>query len=242
MDQIVLYPLGTGESCRYAAQQLEQAGIRLTDHPSPEITHLLLDFSQHDQAQLRSELRMLPQHMVIISGRLEEPFLEPYRKIELLKDETFLAQNAAITADCALRAAAPHLKTIWADSPTLILGWGRIGKCLAALLKGMGCPVTVAARKEADRAVLTTLGYRAVDFPEVTKAARKHRILFNTVPGIRLPEDTTQGCILLDLASLPGLQGPAAIPARGLPGKFAPESAGRLIAETILRKLQEEKL
>ena len=44
----------------------------------------------------------------------------------------------------------------------------------------------------------------------------------------------------IDLASEPGMQGKSVIPARGLPGKYAPESSGKLIADTILRVLKEE--
>lgn len=45
----------------------------------------------------------------------------------------------------------------------------------------------------------------------------------------------------IDLASKPGIGGTDVLWARGLPGKFAPESAGKLIAQTILRLLKEEE-
>jgi hypothetical protein len=41
-------------------------------------------------------------------------------------------------------------------------------------------------------------------------------------------------CLKIDLASKPGIAGSDVIIARGLPGKMAPESAGHLIAKTIL--------
>jgi dipicolinate synthase subunit A len=78
--------------------------------------------------------------------------------MDLLKDPHYLAKNAAITAECALKVAAPYLKTTFSESPTLILGWGRIGKCLARLLSARNCPVSVAARKESDRAMLEAFG------------------------------------------------------------------------------------
>jgi hypothetical protein len=43
----------------------------------------------------------------------------------------------------------------------------------------------------------------------------------------------------IDLASQPGIGGNDVIWARGLPGKNAPESSGKLIAQTVLRKLEE---
>lgn len=252
MGNILLYPVGTSDSCRWASYFLEKAGFSLTDHPSPEITHLLLDvpsFDKHKNLQngsdFRELLRMLPTTLTVIGGNLNHDSLVDYRTIDLLQDSYFLAQNAAITAECALRVASSHLSTIYAESPALILGWGRIGKCLAELLSSIGCSVTVAARKENDRAMLKALGYNAVDFPQIPEALCDCRILFNTVPEVPLHSDILdrwQTGIAIDLASLPGMKGQRVIPARGLPGKYAPESAGRLICETILRMQKEEAI
>ena len=252
MDNILLYPAGSTASCHYASGMLEQAGCLLTDHPSPEITHLLLDVPSFDKSgklrdgrDLRELLRMLPSTITLIGGSLKQEYLTPYRRIDLLQDPYYLSKNAAITAECALRAASPHLKATFADSPTLILGWGRIGKCLARLLSALGCPVTVAARKDSDRAMLEALGYRAVDFSSIPHILQHCRMLFNTVPDIHIQEnalDRWKNGIAIDLASEPGLKGKTAIPARGLPGKYAPESSGMLIAQTILKLYKEEVL
>ena len=252
MDQLLLYPVGSTASCQYASIFLERGGFTLTDHPCPEITHLLLDIPSFDEKGflkdgtcLKGLLRMLPENVTIIGGHLNQPFLENHRKIDLLQDPYYLAHNAAITAECALRVSFPHLKTTLDDSPALILGWGRIGKCLARLLSSLGCPVTVAARKDCDRAMLEALGYDAVDFSDIARPLSRCKILFNTVPNLPLHSDTLnlqKNGIAIDLASFPGMQGAAVIPARGLPGKYAPESSGRLIAKTILRLCKEETI
>ena len=93
--------------------------------------------------------------------------------------------------------------------------------------------------------MLEALGYRAVDFPEIPQVLKQHKLLFNTVPELPLPSsipDTWKNGIAIDLASYPGMQGDTVIPARGLPGKYAPESSGRLIADTILRICKEDML
>lgn len=242
MDKILLYPIGISESCRYASVFLQQAGFSVTDHPSPDVTHLLLDVPHSGPLEPEDLLCMLPEEITVIGGNLDQSFLKGYRKTDLLKDSFYLAKNAAITAECALRVAAPHLKTTFADSPALILGWGRIGKCLAQLLHCQGCEVTVAARKESDRAMLEALGYRAVDFSQISSVLRKHTILFNTVPDLPLNCDIVDSWttgIAFDLASIPGMPGKTVIPARGLPGRFAPETSGRLIADTIVSYYKE---
>ena len=243
MNQVLLYPVGSSESCRYAAGILEKSGILLTDHPTPEITHLLLDIPTRDCSGLKELLRRVPKSITVIGGNLDQELWNGYRTEDLLKDPYYLTKNAAITADCALKVAAPLLKSTFADSPALILGWGRIGKCLAGMLSALGCPVTVAARKDSDRAMLEALGYGAADFPEIPSILTRHRVLFNTVPNLPLHSemlDNWKNGIAIDLASEPGMQGKAVIPARGLPGKYAPESSGKLIADTILRVLKEE--
>ena len=48
-------------------------------------------------------------------------------------------------------------------------------------------------------------------------------------------EHCRPGCVKLELASSPGMEGSDIIQARGLPGKMAPESSGKLIARTVLR-------
>lgn len=248
MGKNMLFPVGTGESCRFASGFLADRGFLLTDHPSPDITHILLDIPSLDESgllrdgsSLQELLRMLPNTVTVIGGGLDREFLKDYRKTDLLKDPRFLAKNAAITAECALQAAMPYLTTVLRDTSVLILGWGRIGKCLAKLLAHMGSCVTVAARKENDRAMLEGLGYRAVDFFNLETEIPRHKLLFNTVPqGICL-KGHFRDCVKIDLASLPGLQGEDILPARGLPGKYAPESAGCLIAESICRLLKEER-
>ena len=239
LDKILLYPIGSSGSCRYAAGFLEKAGISLIDHPAPEITHLLLDIPSKetlaDGKDLKEILRMLPRSVTVIGGNLNLP---EYKTVDLLQDPLYLAKNAAITAQCALQVAAPYLHTTFADTPVLILGWGRIGKCLAKLLSNLGCSVTVAARRPQDRAMLEALGYGAVDFEAVPSILSQYSLLYNTVPDLPFVWDLSQ-VVAIDLASEPGMKGDNVIIARGLPGKYAPESSGRLISETILRFQKE---
>lgn len=251
MDNCLLYPVGVSENCHYASLFLEQSVFSLTDHLSPDITHLLLDVPSfepggmlRDGSDLKELLRRLPKSITIIGGNLAVDYLNTYPVIDLLKDPFYLAKNAAVTAECALQVAAAHMKTTFADTPALILGWGRIGKCLARLLLELGCNVTVAARKECDRAMLAALGYEAVDFSQIPITLRRCRMLFNTVPNLPLHSSILDGWnngIAIDLASYPGMAGSSVIPARGLPGKYAPETSGKLIAQTVIRRMEEEK-
>ena len=250
MPHTLLYAAGSTAACAFASDSLGRSGIPITDHPTPEITHLLLDVPAfRPDGRLRNGdntellLSMLPQNITVAGGNLQHPALNGYKKMDLLKDPYYLAANAAITADCALKLTAPLLKATFADTPALILGWGRIGKCLAQLLTGLHCPVTVAARKEADRAALQMLGYESLDLQELSDHLSRFRLLFNTVPAPVLSADALsrcRHCIKVELASANGIEGEDILIARGLPGTYAPESSGKQIASTFYRLWKEQ--
>lgn len=252
MKHILIYPVGSTEACACAVACLERAGFSLTDHPSPEVTHLLLDIpsfagdgSLRGGGSLDSILERLPAGITVIGGKLKHPALSGHAALDLLQDAEYLAWNAAITAECALRVAYPLLPTVLPDTPTLIIGWGRIGKCLAKLLSALGCPVTIAARNPAARAMAAALGWNAVDIPQIPEILPDVRLLFNTAPAPVVNAnqlDKYKNCVKIDLASSPGLEGCDILYARALPGRYAPESSGRLIAETILRHFREGTL
>lgn len=245
-----MFPYGSTKACQYACTTLEKSGVPCIDHPTPEVTHLLLDVPSFDpDGSLRGGrdlpyiLERLPPDVVVIGGNLSHPALVRHKTIDLLKSEEYLAHNAAITADCTLRVAAPLLGTTFADSPTLIIGWGRIGKCLGLLLKQIGCSVTFAVRKETDLAMLHALGFQAVDISRIPAVLPRCRLLFNTAPEPvlhRAALASCKNCVLIDLASKPGIEGENVIWARGLPGIHTPESSGQLIAKTILTICKEE--
>ena len=127
----------------------------------------------------------------------------------------------------------------------LIIGWGRIGKCLTRLLRAMEADLTVAARKETDRATAHALGYAAIHPAMLEGKLDQFRLIINTVPQPILNSeqlsDCCDKCVKLDLASVQGLEGNDVIWARGLPGKDAPESSGALIAKTIVRLLDRKE-
>lgn len=252
MNSVLIYHKGTTAACAQAAAFLSDQGIGLVDHPTPEVTHLLLDvpsFAPDGQlrggGQLGAVLERLPPDTVVIGGKLNHPDLHKHPVLDLLTDEEYLARNAAITAHCTLEIAASALETTFRETPTLIIGWGRIGKCLVSQLSGPGCPLAVAARNAKDRAMLAALGRKAVDISEIPGMLPRTRLLVNTVPAPILNAevlDKYPKCVKLDLASAPGLAGTGVIYARGLPGRYAPESSGRLIAQTILKTLKEANL
>lgn len=236
-----LYCAGTTKALQYACEYLRNAGCIIAQTPGAKTTHLLTDVPLRRMDLLESILGELPESATICGGRLDIP---GRKSIDFLKDPFYLAQNAYITAECALDAALPCLTVTLRGCPVLITGWGRIGKCLADLLKAIGSDVTIAARKEEDRAMIHALGLRAVDYPSLAPLMGQFRLIYNTVPEMvltgKMLENCRSDCVKIELASKAGMPEDDVIIARGLPGIHLPESSGKLIAETFLRLCRKE--
>ena len=226
------------EAVRYAARYLADLGISVTQTCAPDVTHVLLpvpSFSNGDE-YLAHLLTKLPDGVIISGGNLRSPLLEHYGCVDFLQDPYYLACNAAITAECALKILEQQLQTDPAGKRVLIIGWGRIGKCLCPLLEDKGAEVSVAARKVTDLAMIRALGYKDIPIEAAPEETIRFDIILNTVPVLLFPQiQVKPDCVLMELASKPGMTGGKIFDARGLPGKIAPTKSGRLIAETFIR-------
>ena len=246
MDEQIIYAAGFTQAMSHCIQMLKQEGFTIISEPNQQVTHLLLpvpSFAPDGMiiggGNLATLLTLLPKDIVVIGGNLDRPELDYYTTIDLLQDEYYLAENAQITAYCAIKLALNQLPVILDDCPILVLGWGRIGKCLARLLRQMGANVTVCARKEADRSILKALGYSAADYKQVN--LNNYRVIFNTVPTMLFPV-CPGNALKIDLASRLGIGSEDVIWARGLPGKDAPGSSGALIARTLMPILRGDAI
>lgn len=237
MDKIKICCPGGSNAVLHASQVLKSQGFHVATQPDPETRHLLLPVPSFPMAEnvYATIVDQLPADTLVSGGNLDG-HVSGFMTVDFLKDPYYLAENAAITANCALRIVNNQLKTSIHECQTLVIGWGRIGKCLCRLLEAEGANITVAARKDTDRAMVGALGCRAIAITEAGKELLRYNIIINTVPEMVLPRMVTQtGCIILELASKPGMSGANIIDGRGLPNRMAPEESGNLIAQTFLR-------
>lgn len=251
MDEKTIYCLGATPASAYLCRFLKDADLPLADAPGPQIRHLILDVPSFGElghlrmgGQIQPVLDSLPKDITVYGGNLNHPALSAYRTVDFLKDEFYLAQNAYITAECALDVALPYLTRTVRDCPILVIGWGRIGKCLSKLLQSIGAKVTVAARKPSDRAMLQGFGFEVLSTENLGSHLSRFRLIYNTVPEMILPKSQTteisENCTVIDLASKCGTEYDDVVIARGLPGIHMPESTGKLIAQTFLHYYKED--
>ena len=158
-------------------------------------------------------------------------------------DEVLALENADITAEAALILGGDTLRRTLRGCRVLILGYGRIGKALTRKAAGVGSRVTVAARRESDRALIRLAGFEAADSADTESLMRDAELIYNTVPtGLFSPaaaEALTPGVPVIDLTG--SCEGGRVLSARGLPGRYAPETAGAVLADAVRRLLAKEE-
>lgn len=217
----------------YAVGFLQANGYCVSQFPSKEFTHLLLPVPSFPDGwdYLTPMLESLPKKVAVYGGFLNVPPLIGYKRVDFLSDPYYLARNAAITAECAIEIVENILHRNVSGHSFLILGWGRIGKCLGKFLQQKGAAVTIAARKVTDLALIEALGYQAMPLQNLKPDAE---FILNTIPAMVLKQVPSDS-VAIELASKAGMAGENIISARGLPGKMRPEESGKLIAETFMR-------
>lgn len=198
--------------------------------------------------------RQLDNNSYLFSGKISDDVAKIIAEknithINILEDELFLYKNAYVTAECALSYIIDNTPLTLSGMNTLILGYGRVGKCMAEVLKNNKAKINVVtdnAKESAEAAVFADGVFSIGDF-----AAKlgDYDAIINTIPKLILKGEIKQlnkDCFLLDLASLPGgidkkeadRLGIKYIHALGVPGLLAPKTAGRYIKDVVIRSLK----
>ncbi|MDL2287913.1 dipicolinate synthase subunit DpsA [Oscillospiraceae bacterium OttesenSCG-928-F05] len=194
----------------------------------------------------------------VIAGKIppelfEKAALRGVRLYDYLEREELAVLNAVPTVEGAIQIACEETAaTLW-RSKVLVIGYGRIGKLLARLLRAFGAEVTVSARKPADFAWIKAEGYESVHTGALEGSLRDFDVVFNTVPHMVLTtrrlSELKRGALVIDLASKPGgvdfaaaqTLGVNTVWALSLPGKVAPLTAAGIIRDTIYHILNEQE-
>ena len=161
--------------------------------------------------------------------------------------------NAHITAEGALMYAMTETERTLHGAKVAVIGYGRIGHFLSSLLLSLGADVTVLARREESLAWARCEGAKTAKISKdsISSLSSGYDIIFNTVPypliGAEVIYRMKPDTLLVELASSPGGFDAAAarrsavkiIWASSIPGKYAPVSAGNIIADAVLSVLSD---
>lgn len=174
------------------------------------------------------------------------------RWVNLWKDERLLRENAYLTAEAAVATAMRRCGGV-RGRKSAVIGYGRIGGALVEILKHMGAEVTLYSRTEEKRRKAREAGAVALDMGEIEGRIGGAELIFTTPPAQVLDEGrlarVSREAVLIDLASVPygfdleraremGLQ---AYREPGLPGRYCPLSAARVIYGAVVRWEESER-
>lgn len=216
-----------------------------------------------------NELRKIAEGKILIAGKIPEEFETTQNKMDckksfnnnrieseeikcfdFLKDEATTILNTIPTAEGAIQIAMEETDYTITDMKALVIGFGRVGKTLANMLKKLGLDVYCEARKETDLAWIKAYGYSPIPLEKMKNNLCKMDIIFNTVPYQILDKSTliliNRNTLIIDLASFPGgvdyevaeKLGIKAILASALPGKVAPNTASKYLKDFIYRVIK----
>ena len=184
------------------------------------------------------------ENAIILSGGYV--FQRPH--VNYLNDDGYRLLNAVPTAEGAIAAAINATDfTLW-GSRVLVIGAGRVARILYDRLKSLGCILTVSARKQKDFCLLDALSIKHIHTRDVAPRAAEYDIIFNTidVPIFKGALESLKNTYLFDLSSKGCMDYKKAeelgIRARmlpGIPGKSAPVTAGKIIAQMVMQYIEE---
>ena len=203
-----------------------------------------------------TQVKGVNNKLLVLSGvtpsRLQEiAALCGWKLVGIADDNELAILNSVPTAEGAVRLAQERSQVTIHGSRALVIGLGRCGASLANLLKGMGAVVAVAARRRSDLARVVALGMTPVCSRDMKAQLQGMDFIFNTVPETVLGREelasTASRVVIIDIASSPGgvdfsaaqELNRVAVLAPGIPGKFTPQTAGRILGSVLPRLIIE---
>lgn len=196
-------------------------------------------------------IRHLPACRFLMGTGLDaKDFPQAKALVDPGKDEALLLANAKLTAEGAIAALLKTGEEALLHKTCLITGFGRIAQALAQRLCAMEMFVIVCARSEQQMQLAHRMGAHPVPLARLSIAAQQADIVINTIPfrvfGVDALAQLRPGVRYIELASAPyGAEPEQAAQLGvsmeimgGVPGKYAPGSAGEVLFEALQRAMR----
>ena len=201
-------------------------------------------------------LQGLRRGAILITGRASAQMRDAAQALglrlrEYEQDEELMLLRAPAVAEGAIRLAVEHTDVTLHHNRCMVVGFGKIGPTLAAMLVGLGARVTVAARNPVQLARAWAMGCETITVSALAEHIRGMTVVFNTAPARvfsrEILERMDPATLLIDVAAPPGgvdldaarEVGVRALWGRGLGGR-APKTVGQSQWTGILRILATE--
>lgn len=174
-----------------------------------------------------------------------------YNGFDYNKRESFLLENAYLTAEGAVALFKENFDIALYRSKVLIVGYGRIAQALHKILNAMGADVTICSRSSVSESICAFNSGKHLNFDELRKPL-DFDVVFNTVPHLVFTKNElnllNKKTKIIDLASFPGgvdtlyakSMGIEIIDGKKLPSRYSKKSAGYLIGKTVHQIIKED--
>ena len=199
---------------------------------------------------------IIKPHQRFLAGVIKPELLQMANRynvhaIDMLNREELLIKNAVPTAEGAIKIAIEETDITLHGNRMMVIGYGRIGKILASMLRGIGANVTTVVNSDEAAAYAATNGHNIVFFKDMESELKYADVIFNTVPEILLDKNNMQhirkNTLIIDLASPPyGVDindsrdfNLKVLYTNSLPGKIAPVTTATYILNTVENILNE---
>lgn len=243
--------------CNTLEETIEKADIVLGPIPFSSNNKFINSPFSDKKIEVEQLLKML-SGKTLIAGSIKPDVLDMAKEnnvkiIDILKREELSVLNAISTAEGTIKIAIEETPKNLHGSNILVMGFGRIGKVLSNMLKGIGAKVACEARKTSDLAWIKAYGYEPIPIANLKENLHRFDIIINTIPYIILDKDNLENvkrdALVIDVASNPGGVDREAIKeqkikfiwALSLPGKVAPVTSAEFIKETLYNIFNELK-
>ncbi len=207
-------------------------------------------------AELNELADKLSSGALVVGGLADESIADFFTErghqfTDYFNRSELIVKNCIPTAEGALMLAMQELATTVFGARVLITGYGNVAKAAARLFAAVGAEVSCAVRKPSAAAEAESNGHKAIAISSLDRNIDGYDIIINTVPALIIGEALLERIggrsLVIDLASAPGgvdkeaasRLGTRYIHALALPGKVAPVTAGRYIAEAVENIISE---
>ncbi|MCH5251697.1 MAG: dipicolinate synthase subunit DpsA [Lachnospiraceae bacterium] len=244
--------LGTEPRQKYLAELLQEEGheVMTADEYQPGYHDAVLLPVPQTARYLAENAAGLQKGQIVYGCNFPKELVEEcksrgIRFVDYMKEEGVASRNAIATAEGAIAEALQEGHISIHGSHILVAGYGRCGEVLVEKLISLKGHVTVLERKSEKRARACAYGCQAISFDKVSEKVGEYDFIFNTVPALVLTEEllrnVKQDVTIIDIASRPGgvdyefcrrneINAKLCL---GLPGKYAPKSAAKILLEVI---------
>jgi dipicolinate synthase subunit A len=184
----------------------------------------------------------------IFAGFINDKFKDMFREFEIIDyyDDDLALKNAVPTAEGVLQMIMENTIESIYEMKILVIGYGKTAKAIEKVLCGLKAKLTVLKR---DIHAVSHEKIRVKPFSDMGIEIAEFDIILNTVPAPIIGEDILQkfrkNALFIDITTPSCLEKGVDISkyeinyhhSLGIPGRYAPKTAGKLIAEAILQKI-----